>query len=916
MNKYFKIFQIFVVLIFVFFVNISYINATCEEDVIVQAIFRNEDGDFIKNVNYAIHKQIEDVDGNPKPGALIMSGKTSSITGSGIALSKKITGGYYVVKVWTSDASVGAFYYYNDLQLQCGDSVTFEKKISGFRFVLRDAEGELIKDQKFKVYTQRYDVDNNPIKEKQDYVGEMNTSAEGEVFLYVANKEYSLDNMGSNYYIFELIRNGGTFISYDNKIRSEQTTEVEYVFSDLKISLRDQSEIPFPASTKIEIFEQDYDIHNQKILGKKIKDIHTDDKGTAIFQYPADVYVARIMGANDQYQEFWDLEIVDQERQNYNLKSSGTWDSGTGACAQETAFTMYISDMEGSYVSGLNYEIYEEVIDVNGVPAPGAKLASGEIDEYGKGFITFNPDPRKNYALKIYHKNSDVGEFWYFDKIKFICGQDKTIHKSVPSLNVILRWGDESLKKNQNFSIYTQRYDVDDHPIREKKDLVGVFTTDDVGKVRVFLASKHPYDSNKKGTYVFVSQGENKKEFIEYGINITSFVNNDFEYIFSDILLEVKNAVGKMLVDENIGFYSQEKNLAGDLILGKLIKNIKTDSSGMVRFEYPAGYYAIVIKDSLSKDTILWDVYLKANQRNNKELITNLTRVRIKDSKNNNLPKDTIYSVYSLIKDENDLFYKDKKIKDFKTLEIGYSDISLANEPYLLIYKDGENTYGKTTYAEMGKKQEITIYITDANKIKEGQKFKIDIPKEDTSFVDKLLGRILLQVEDKGEAWYVNPKDKKKYYMRDGSIAYEMMRKFGLGITNENLSKIPIGTDARFNERDTDQDGLPDKMEEAIGSDVYNKDSDGDGYLDGAEVESGYNPNGEGKIIIDQNLANSLRGKIVLQVESRGEAWYINPDDGKRYYMKDGNSAYEIMRFLSLGITNHNLEKIKTGHLN
>ena len=50
-----------------------------------------------------------------------------------------------------------------------------------------------------------------------------------------------------------------------------------------------------------------------------------------------------------------------------------------------------------------------------------------------------------------------------------------------------------------------------------------------------------------------------------------------------------------------------------------------------------------------------------------------------------------------------------------------------------------------------------------------------------------------------------------------------------------------------------------------------------------------------------------------MQVESRGEAWYLNPDDRRRYYMKDGESAYEIMRFLSLGITDENLEKIESG---
>ena len=127
----------------------------------------------------------------------------------------------------------------------------------------------------------------------------------------------------------------------------------------------------------------------------------------------------------------------------------------------------------------------------------------------------------------------------------------------------------------------------------------------------------------------------------------------------------------------------------------------------------------------------------------------------------------------------------------------------------------------------------------------------------------KLKGYILLQVESHGEAWYVNPADGKRYYMKDGATAYEMMRKFGLGITDADLAKIP--------------------------------------------EENGKNNN--------PSLVNKLKGKILLQVQAHGEAWYIHPKTGYRYYMKDGEAAYSLMRFYSLGITNKDLEKIPVGEL-
>jgi|GEM_PF-1098612 len=122
-----------------------------------------------------------------------------------------------------------------------------------------------------------------------------------------------------------------------------------------------------------------------------------------------------------------------------------------------------------------------------------------------------------------------------------------------------------------------------------------------------------------------------------------------------------------------------------------------------------------------------------------------------------------------------------------------------------------------------------------------------------------LKGYILLQVQEHGEAWYVNPINFKRYYMKDGPTAYEMMRSFGLGITDADLAKIPKDTDTFTG---------------------------------------------------DTVLRNRLSGRILLQVQQHGEAWYVYPKTKKRYYLKDGAAAYEIMRYLSLGITDSDLAKV------
>ncbi|MBU1126310.1 SH3 domain-containing protein [Patescibacteria group bacterium] len=118
---------------------------------------------------------------------------------------------------------------------------------------------------------------------------------------------------------------------------------------------------------------------------------------------------------------------------------------------------------------------------------------------------------------------------------------------------------------------------------------------------------------------------------------------------------------------------------------------------------------------------------------------------------------------------------------------------------------------------------------------------------------ERVRGYILLQVEEHGEAWYVDPISDARYYMKDGPTAYEMMRKFGLGISNADLAKLQAG---------------------------------------------------------DATLQNRLRGRILLQVQEHGEAYYVHPETGTPHYMADGDAAYSLMRFYSLGISNDDLESV------
>ena len=58
------------------------------------------------------------------------------------------------------------------------------------------------------------------------------------------------------------------------------------------------------------------------------------------------------------------------------------------------------------------------------------------------------------------------------------------------------------------------------------------------------------------------------------------------------------------------------------------------------------------------------------------------------------------------------------------------------------------------------------------------------------------------------------------------------------------------------------------------------------------------------------NGASRFKGRILLRVQSNGEAYYVNPLDGSLNYLGRPVDAFDLMRRLGLGISNDNLSSI------
>ena len=180
-----------------------------------------------------------------------------------------------------------------------------------------------------------------------------------------------------------------------------------------------------------------------------------------------------------------------------------------------------------------------------------------------------------------------------------------------------------------------------------------------------------------------------------------------------------------------------------------------------------------------------------------------------------------------------------------------------------------------------------------------------------TSAYKSLKGKIILKVQANGEAYYIHPSNSKIYYLGRPEDAFSVMRQQGVGITNTDLAKIPVGFSS-LTGVDTDGDGLPDALEEAIGTNPNSVDTDNDGYNDKSELENNFDPaKGAGaRLTIDENFANKQKGKILLEVEHKGEAWYVSPVDGKRYFLGRPADAFNVMKSLGLGISNSDFDNL------
>jgi len=322
----------------------------------------------------------------------------------------------------------------------------------------------------------------------------------------------------------------------------------------------------------------------------------------------------------------------------------------------------------------------------------------------------------------------------------------------------------------------------------------------------------------------FVRWSDNSTANPRTDININANIS------VSAIFEKIASGNGNISLPPGIGYGSRDATISAGNILGSIVNVGPVDNSGVNVLTY----------------------------------ITNQNNFIAPQSSNNWQPSQHRFVINDLNLNSNIvtlIFYSEPKVMTLAKGETKYLDLD----------NDGVNDIRVTFVDVYINRAEITIKslensittsivetlpITSLNLKEVMDKERNLVKKINSNLVNRLNGRILLQVEERGQAWYLEPVTKQKHFMGRADDAFSLMRRFGLGISNSNLDKF-LATKA----------------------------------------------------------PSKFSGRIFLAVERNGEAYYVNTVDSKLYYLGRPADAYQMMRDLALGISNENIRQIPVAEI-
>jgi hypothetical protein len=396
------------------------------------------------------------------------------------------------------------------------------------------------------------------------------------------------------------------------------------------------------------------------------------------------------------------------------------------ACTNHSTFFLTLKSFSGLAASGLKFELYEQRKDSHGLPIAGQKIGGGSVDSAGQAYLSFKPDSGKVYAIKVWDKRSDLGEFWFFDAIRFVCNYDRYVTKYLPLSKIVLRDSQGKLKRNYDFAVYAQRYDADGQPFFESRDLIANLKTNGGGQASLYISPYNPYQWNQSGFYVISSKDASSISSTIYNLQIPSDRDYTFQYVFSSLSGELRDANRKLQANREIRLYEQIK-VDGVWALGRQLIKVNTNASGRFQLDFPAGTYALAVLDDFNQENIFWNTSVQSRTNNSKKITPSAVKFSLADTLGENIPRNASLKIYALESDGGREYYRDRQVGDLKLSASKTAYASLAPGYYLAVYTGrGNKEYGRYFQAINGRITTVNLVLSTKSRIGAEQVFQIN----------------------------------------------------------------------------------------------------------------------------------------------------------------------------------------------
>lgn len=328
----------------------------------MRIVIRDADGVLQPNINYIVYQQLTNPDGGFYFGTTALATGKTDAGGQDLACldPKKQP---YALKIYESNATYGYFAMWSNQLTTLDNVIKAELRMSSLYVLMRDAEGNVIKNQKFDVYVQSFDVNNQPIvdetKLNQDklVVSDINTGEFGARHVY----------LGPGYYVVRVHATGGKtyFYIWNQKVEDGKVARLDYKLSTLRAILED-GYASVVKNQKLSLYTQKYDVRGKPIVGDLVAaDLSTESTGKVDAYIPANVYALKIPATNqNSYYYNWKIVVSSEELTTTTYRLSG--------------FRVIIRDDKGRLARNSKFDIGTQKTDALGKPVVNTTILRGQ----------------------------------------------------------------------------------------------------------------------------------------------------------------------------------------------------------------------------------------------------------------------------------------------------------------------------------------------------------------------------------------------------------------------------------------------------------------------------------------------------------------------------------------------------------